>query len=142
MDEEGIYTAMEIARYVIDRCYREYRPISNLQLQKFLYFIQVEFLQAHNRPLFNDEIEAWPYGPVVREVYTRFSIKGASPLPYNYDTEIDIDAMKIINNVIEERIEIPVWDLVDETHEINGAWYKTYNNGTGKYRDIPLEFMR
>lgn len=35
------YSAMEIAEYAVNRRYRLDMPISNLQLQKILYFLQV-----------------------------------------------------------------------------------------------------
>ena len=35
------YSAMEIAEYAVSRRYRHDTPISNLQLQKILYFLQV-----------------------------------------------------------------------------------------------------
>ena len=47
-------------------------PISNLQLQKILYYLQVYFIQHEGIPLFEDEIEAWQFGPVIPEVYYEY----------------------------------------------------------------------
>lgn len=63
-----MYAALSIARYIIDKCTKERYPISNLQLQKILYYIQREFLQQGMKA-FPEEIEAWQFGPVVPEVY-------------------------------------------------------------------------
>ena len=38
------YNAIDLARYIISKCSKEQCPISNLQLQKILYYIQVEWL--------------------------------------------------------------------------------------------------
>ena len=38
-----MYSALTIAKYIIDKCTEENSPISNLQLQKILYYIQSEF---------------------------------------------------------------------------------------------------
>ena len=42
--------------------------ITNLVLNKLVYFAQVESLRETGKPLFEDKIEAWPYGPVERNV--------------------------------------------------------------------------
>lgn len=41
--------------------YREQHPISNLQLQKILYYVQKAFLQSGGIA-FDDDIEAWQFG--------------------------------------------------------------------------------
>ena len=39
-----MYSALEIAKYIIDKCTKDRCPVSNLQLQKILYYVQREFL--------------------------------------------------------------------------------------------------
>ena len=69
-----MYNAVDIARYVIERCSRQNKTISNLKLQKILYFIQAEFLIAKHQPCFAEKIQAWDFGPVVPEVYYTYSM--------------------------------------------------------------------
>lgn len=73
-----MYKVMDVARYVINRSYDIGRPVSNLKLQKILYFIQSEFLSDNGYPCFYEEIEAWDFGPVVPEVYYEFKRYGSS----------------------------------------------------------------
>lgn len=78
MEKHVIYSksknsAMDIARYIVHKCIDDGHPISNLQLQKILYFIQKDFLQKESRLAFSDSIEAWKFGPVVPEVYYHYS---------------------------------------------------------------------
>lgn len=40
-----MYSALNMAKYIIDKCTKDRYPISNLQLQKILYYVQREFLQ-------------------------------------------------------------------------------------------------
>lgn len=47
-------------------------PVTNLKLQKLLYYAQGWYLALYNEPLFDDRIEAWPHGPVVPRIYGRF----------------------------------------------------------------------
>ena len=75
-----VYSAMEIAEYAVNRRYRHGTPISNLQLQKILYFLQVIYASETGELLFADQFEAWPYGPVIRDVYVEFSDCGGFPI--------------------------------------------------------------
>ena len=38
-----MYKAMELSTYIVSKCIKEDCPISNLQLQKILYYIQKAF---------------------------------------------------------------------------------------------------
>lgn len=51
---EQKYSAMGIAKYAVSRRYKFGRPISNLQLQKILYFLQIVFASETGRLLFAD----------------------------------------------------------------------------------------
>ncbi len=46
--------------------------ITNLKLQKLLYYAQAWYLAVYDGPLFNDHLEAWVHGPVQPEQYHRF----------------------------------------------------------------------
>ncbi len=67
-----MYSAIDVARYIIWYCKRRRYSISNLKLQKILYFVQANFLVSIGTPCFEEEIEAWDFGPVVPEVYHEF----------------------------------------------------------------------
>ncbi len=47
-------------------------PLSNLKLQKLLYYAQAWHLAIFDTPLFDEKIEAWVHGPVVVSEYRRF----------------------------------------------------------------------
>ena len=83
------YSAMEIAEYAVNRRYRLDMPISNLQLQKILYFLQVIYASKTDKLLFADQFEAWPYGPVIRDVYVEFSDCGGFPIKRAFYVEIE-----------------------------------------------------
>ena len=75
-----MYSALDIAKYIIDYSNRRDTPVSNLQLQKILYYIQMNFYRRLNKPAFNEDIEAWRYGPVVSSVYNVYCMYGASDI--------------------------------------------------------------
>lgn len=141
--EAKIYTALEIANYIVNKCLSDKKPISNLQLQKILYFLQVEFLQNQKHPLFSDEIEAWTFGPVVRQVYYKFCGFGSSTLfeLSNDNIVFDSEDKTLIDNIIEKYREKNPWDLVALTHQKNKAWDIIYKNGEGDKKIIPKEII-
>jgi uncharacterized phage-associated protein len=59
--------------------------ICNLKLQKMLYYMQGFHLAYFEKPLFDDEIEAWMYGPVVPKVYEAFKSNGNAGIQFHGD---------------------------------------------------------
>lgn len=95
--------------------------ITNLKLQKLLYYAQGFHLALLGKPLFDDRIEAWRYGPVCPSVYVKFKIHGSSPLPYN--SEIDFSElfsnkqMDLLDEIYDVFGQYSAWKLRDMTHE-------------------------
>lgn len=56
--------------------------VTNLKLQKLLYYAQAWYLVNFRRRLFEDAIEAWEFGPVIRDVYQAFKRHQSAPIPY------------------------------------------------------------
>lgn len=138
-----MYSAIDLSKYIVTKCVMDEQPVSNLQLQKILFYIQKEYL-SQNRRAFIDEIEAWQFGPVVPAVYYRFCGFGAMPitLTYTHRTTIDTQDKAIIDPIIEEKRSMNPWDLVNETHKPSGAWSRIYENGVGNHRVIPIELIK
>ena len=55
--------------------------LTNLKIQKLLYYAQGTHLALTDTPLFDEPIEAWRHGPVVRSVYEHYRHHGAEPIP-------------------------------------------------------------
>lgn len=127
-----MYTALEVAKYTINKCIELGRPISNLQLQKILYYIQGEYMKKnHGEVLFNESIEAWQYGPVVPDVYYKYKMYSASRI-IDKQEEIEITASNkpIIDEVIENKSLLRASRLVQDTHE-ESPWKTAYKRGSG-----------
>lgn len=75
------YNVMDVSRYIINYSNKKDYSISNLKLQKLLYFIQVYFLVKHGKECFGSTIEAWAFGPVVPEAYREFKRFGGGEIP-------------------------------------------------------------
>lgn len=74
-----MYRALDLANYIVDKCIKDGTPITNLQLQRILYFVQKDFLKRGSQA-FSDYIEAWWFGPVVPTVYFCFCGFDAMPI--------------------------------------------------------------
>lgn len=136
--------AIDLAKYIVNKCTCDEKPISNLHLQKILYYIQKNFL-INDNIAFYDEIEAWQFGPVVPNVYYYFCGFGAMPISSSYDVSMNdytCEEISLINDIVETKRILDPWDLVEETHHEGGAWNTIYQNGSGNHSPIPIELIR
>ena len=153
------------ANYIIENLHKKnIDDLTNLKLQKLLYFAYGVHLSLFNEKLFEDEIQAWKHGPVVPSVYHEFKDCGKNPIMSNSLARIVID--------FSDELEVPridkekqenkakslfisyatygeknAWELVEMLH--NGeeaAWKKHYDeNKRGKVipdEDILVEFEK
>lgn len=117
--ETKTYSVIDVSKYIINESIKMGAPISNLKLQKILYYIQACALVELNRPLFNEDILKWQFGPVIEESYIEFrkyynkGIKNAQTL----NVVIDEDAKRIINLVIYAKRNDHAFDLVRSTFD-------------------------
>ena len=75
------YSALDIANYFLCKAQEateeDQELISNLKLQKLVYYAQGLYMAVYGKPLFSDRIEAWTYGPVVPELYHHYKKNGS-----------------------------------------------------------------
>ena len=115
---------------------------SMLQLQKILYFLQGESYKECREPLFSNRIEAWLYGPVVPDVYYRYSASGGVPICMFYedaDEAIEPQDREWLKPLIEHYGGMDVWDLVDLSHTEGAPWDRTMKAKGGG--TIPEEWI-
>lgn len=74
-------TADHVADYFILRVDESTGDVmTNLRLQKLVYYAQAWHLALTGKPLFDDDFEAWIHGPVVPHLYRRFKDNGWRPI--------------------------------------------------------------
>lgn len=125
--------AIDLAKYIVSKCYNEHKPVSNLKLQKMLYFLYGWYYAKFNKNLFEDNFVAWKLGPVVQEVYFEYSKYIANPICENYNIQLDLNKQEIgfIDESIESLKDKSARDLVNKSHETI-PWKTTFDNGAGK----------
>jgi uncharacterized phage-associated protein len=105
--------------------------LSNLKLQKLLYYAQGFHLALNGRVLFPDRILAWELGPVVPALYHKYKQYGANgiPQPAGFDP---LDCLPELREVLDAVNALygqysPV-KLANLTHT-GPPWQKTPKNG-------------
>lgn len=109
----------KIANYVISLCLENDFSISNLKLQKLLYYIQWWWLGIFKEKIIDCEFEARTNGPVCRSIYTQYNGSWYSNLsptdqviaPNNPDYD------SLINEIVVKYWKLEAWDLVSLTHK-------------------------
>lgn len=138
-----MYSALLIAKYIIRRCAERGNSISNLKLQKILYFVQAEFLVDLGTCCFPDTIEAWDFGPVVPVVYRAYRIYGSANIPAETSSglrSIRREDMDRINGIVDECCEYSASQLVEITHN-QSPWRDAYH-GRGVNNEITPDSIK
>lgn len=74
--------------------------MTNMKLQKLLYYQQGYHLAYFDTPLFEDEIEAWKYGPVVPSVYEHYRAYGSQGIqPERKPVKLEREEEALFNEV-------------------------------------------
>ena len=141
-EDDYMYKAIDIAQYIVTKCTSDGSPVSNLQLQKILYFVQGKWLAYNSEPLFKDNISAWQFGPVVPAVYYIYCAYGGNKIISEYPIKLDASVRDMIDPIIIEKRSMDPWCLVNDTHKKGGAWDKTYQAGKGEYSIISNTLIR
>lgn len=124
-----MYNVLDVARYIIWYCKKKGYSISNLKLQKILYFVQAEFLVSVGSPCFAEEIEPGILVRIVPEVYHEFKIFGSADIPkfvcMNADEAILKKDKTMINEMVTSVELTSASTLVEITHN-QDPWLHAY----------------
>lgn len=141
----SMYDVLDICRYIINYSNKQKYYISNLKLQKLLYFVQAFFLMLSDgkEPCFREEIQAWNFGPVVPKAYQEYKRYGNMDIPtivryYQKDSTsgllnkfifdekcISKNDRKKIRDVVDTFRDYSASDLVELTHS-QDPWKDAY----------------
>ena len=154
------YNVLDVSRYIIETLKERSVHISNLKLQKLLYYTQGLYVTGTNMEvaLFDEDFEAWDYGPAIPIVYREFKYNGSSSitdtsimkydyndghfsfisLPFNCNI-IDADDQIFINKILDIYGTLSANQLVQLTHK-EKPWLDVYQKG--KNNIITKESLR
>ena len=133
----------EIANFVLDLCHAKGRKVSNLSLQKIVYFCHVWSLVNLNKPLIKQQFEAWEYGPVLPYLYREFKIFDRSPIETRatkldpvtggnriVDYDFDEATRHLVASVVDFYSRVTAGDLVELSHAKGGPWFNVWHHQT------------
>ena len=136
------YTAVDIAKYIVSYCSEKKHPVSNLKLQKMLYYMWIDYYKKTGVALFLDDICAWQLGPVVPDAYYMFCSYAGTPIIRTYNVELSINDINIVNQITDTYISIPASTLVNRSHKKGGPWDTVYQDGLGNRDVIPFSLIK
>lgn len=139
------YKAIDIAKYLIKYSAESGNPVTNLYLQKILYYLQKQSLVSTGNILYKDDIVAWKHGPVVEDVYYEFVAFGSCPIESETIKksiiDIDTNTRRMIEEVVNEKMKKSSWKLAAESCN-EAPWLKATSNGKYFNGVISIEMMK
>lgn len=132
MPDQYTTDAIAIAKWFVDRANKEFvdegvsEGLTNLKLQKLLYFAQAVSLSLKDKPIFKEKIMAWKFGPVVAEVYHALKDFKNGPVEITGKTEsLTPEAASLLEDVWSVYGKYAAHELVNITHN-HLPWKSVY----------------
>jgi uncharacterized phage-associated protein len=138
--------AIDVARFFINiaNTIPTYDLMTNLRVNKLLYFAQGECLRRLGYPLFDDDIEAWTYGPVVPYVYQTYKKFGRGPIKedmVNDDNTFTEQEKDVLFDVLRNYGKFSTSTLVSMSHLEKSPCATAHQNGD-KHAKISSESIK
>ena len=108
---------IDVVKYLLYKCSLYGDLITNLKMQKLLYYVYVWSLINLEQPCFEEKFQAWPNGPVLNSVYQELKKYGSSPIDPDFsclENEKDL-------NELENKIGNPLKNIIEEVYEKYGT---------------------
>lgn len=117
---ENVLTCFDVANYFLAQQSEEAGDlISNLKLQKLVYYAQGCHLALFDTPLFQEPLKAWVHGPVVPELYHAYKQYGSGPIPVPEGMDFAVfgkDTRELLDEVYSVYGQFSAWKLREMTH--------------------------
>lgn len=136
------HDARSVANEIVNISLASQRSITPMQVLKLTYFCHAWMLGLHHRPLLTQAIEAWRYGPVVRDVYHLFRHYGGSQIagPENLtgsgvqEHPLDDQEADIINQVVSKYGHLTGVQMSSLAHQPGSPWHDVWvKNGQNSF---------
>ena len=118
-------TALDLAHALV-YLYSDTDYVTNMKLNKLVYLAYARALHNGDK-IFNDEIQAWQYGPVIPNVYQYYKDAGSCALNKSLVREKpSSEALGYARDIWSDFGEFGAWDLMQISHREDSAWSKSY----------------
>ena len=143
------HNAIAVANIFVEKSYSEPSPLGPMtvmSLLKYVYFSHGWTLGRTGKPLINDEIQAWRYGPVVPSIYYKFADQGIyirekakSSFFRKATASLSDEEWRIVNKVYSQYSQVSALRLTAVSNKEGSPWHK-YRHA--HYARIPNETIR
>lgn len=136
MENFELQNPIAVANFIIKVANEEENPVTNLKLQKILFFLQGYYLNKYSRALFDGKFAKWQYGPVEEEIYQIFKSQGSMPINspstqmkfengimelYHEEINLSQECSEELRSVVIKINQKEPWELVKLTHK-HSSW--------------------
>jgi uncharacterized phage-associated protein len=111
-----VVSCFEVADYFIWLAKDTGSFVSNLKLQKLVYYAQAWHLAIHDVPLFAEDFQAWVHGPVIPELYQKYKAFRWQPIAVDVTPQIPPALIKFLEGVSDEYFSCDGYELEQMTH--------------------------
>ncbi|MCP4702261.1 MAG: DUF4065 domain-containing protein [Gammaproteobacteria bacterium] len=114
----------DVADYFIALSNETHELISNLKLQKLVYYTQAWFLAIFKDPLFDTNFKAWVHGPAIPELYYEYKEFSCMPIRkdigeeyiHQFKNRLSEEENQLLDKITNEYFGISSYDLELMTH--------------------------
>jgi uncharacterized phage-associated protein len=155
------FDVLAVSNYFLDQAEREGRSLTHMQLQKLVYIAHGWHLAITGGPLIYERVEAWPYGPVIPDLYHQLKQFGSGPVseramtvdledwvpvPYSLERDgVSPETVDILDHVWREYGRYSGIELSSLTHQPGTPWDRLSRqsaDGPARGRVIPDDMIR
>lgn len=100
--DKDCYEVYEICDYILEYVSKRNRTVNVFKLNSLLYIMQASYLHYYNKPLFNEDFEAWMAGPILPSVWKKYKkFGGCGIISGDFQYNIKDEVMAFLNDIIE-----------------------------------------
>ena len=137
------HSALSVANRLIILAHEAGRTITPMQVIKLTYFCHAWMLGLHSRPLLDEPVEAWQYGPVIPKIYRSLRRYGGGPvtrqIPNVKEADFDAIELDLIGQVSSKYGRLTGPQLSALTHAVGTPWHQEWMGRKTRIPDHRIE---
>lgn len=139
-----LYSVFDIANFFLHEAEKDGEMLSNLKLQKLVYYAQGLHLALFGEPIFKEKVIAWNYGPVVPELYGAYKEHGSGGISCNNNFDpksIDKKIRDFLKEVYTAFGQFSAVRLMELTHT-DQCWKEAHPNKTITHKSMQNDLKK
>lgn len=127
------HQAIHVAKYFLLLAQQEHKALSNLHIQKLVYFAHGLMLGVYGKTLIEEDIHAWQYGPVIPALYNDLKFYGKETIPCSvlegYTPQFSQEEYKVLDKIWEVFKDYSAVQLYKASHVDGSPWQQVWRPG-------------